>query len=276
MLRPMIEPRTRSSALVQPLLVLLWSTGFIGARLALPHAEPLTFLGLSFALVIVAMGAFVLRTGARRPRGWRQLAHVAIGGTLTHGVYLGGVFLAIHRGLPVGLTALVVAMQPLLTAVCASWLRGPSIDAREWASLGLGLVGVVMVGRSMLQVNGVAPAPAALAPMLVPAVAALLGITVGTLHRRAFCPRFDLATGVLDLLTRKGRAVDAANLVLLVAPTTALLARALFGEPLSAVAAAGMVVALAGVWLPRPGPGVSGHAIRPAPRPWHREFRGLC
>ena len=322
MLRPMIEPRTRSSALLQPLLVLLWSTGFIGARLALPHAEPLTFLGLSYALVIVAMGAVVLMTGARWPRGWRQLAHLAISGTLMHGVYLGGVFIAIHRGLPVGLTALVVAMQPLLTAGCATWLHGPRVDAREWGSLGLGLVGVAMVVGSVLQVDGVSPS--ALAPMLVPAVAALLGITVGTLYQRAFCPRFDLATGTLvqivpsllltaavalqtetlriawtgqlvtallwlvlclslgavgvrHLLTRQGRAVDAASLFLLVAPTTALLAWAIFGETPSAVAVAGMVVALAGLWLPHSGPGVSSRlAVRPAPRPLRREPPGLC
>ncbi len=193
MLRPMVDLRARSRELVPALLVLLWSTGFIGARLGLPHAEPLTFLTLRYALVMVLMGAVVMFTRASWPRDWRQVVHIGISGLLIQGVYLGGVFIAMHRGLPAGITALIVGVQPLLTAVLAGWLLGPRVTGREWLGLGLGLVGVAMVVRSKIGLGGLTPAE--LAPMLVPVIVALLAITAGTLYQKTFCPRFDLATG---------------------------------------------------------------------------------
>lgn len=296
MLRPMTDPPTRSGELVPALFVLLWSTGFIGARLGLPHAEPLTFLSVRYALVIILMIAVVLLTRARWPRDWRQYVHIAVSGVLVHGVYLGGVFIALHAGLPAGLTALVVGLQPLLTAICAGWLLRAQVGGRQWYGLGLGLVGVIMVVGSKLGMN--AHHPAELAPMLVPAIAALLGITAGTLYQKAYCPRFDLATGsviqfvptllltaavaantetmhiawtgqfafallwlvvvlslgaisMLNLLIRRGSAVNVASLFYLVPPTTAFIAWLVFDETLGAVAAVGMMVAVAGVWLAR-------------------------
>lgn len=110
-------------------------------------------------------------------------------------VYIGGVFIAIDRGLPAGVTALVVGMQPLLTGVGAGWLLGEQVTARQWTGLVLGLVGVVLVLGG--KVGGTGIAPADLARMLVPAIAALLGITVGTLYQKRFCPRFEFASGAV-------------------------------------------------------------------------------
>jgi len=297
-LNTMTGPRTRARALLPGLFVLLWSTGFIGARLGLPDAEPLTFLSVRYALVIVLMSGVVVVTGARWPRGWRQFAHIAITGLLVHGVYLGGVYIALRRGLPAGPTALVVGMQPLLTAVGAGVLLRSRVSGREWAGLALGLAGLVLVVGSKMGMSGLGAG--SLAPMLVPAVAALLGITAGTLYQKAFCPRFDLATGaliqfvptllvtaavafqtetmhitwtgqfvfallwlvvilslgaitLLNLLIRQGSAVNVASLFYLVPPTTALIAWAVFRETLPALAIAGMIVAVAGVWLARKG-----------------------
>ena len=284
-----MEPR-RSPAL--PLLfVLLWSTGFIGARLGLPHAPPLTFLFVRYLAVIALMTAIALATRAPWPRGAREWLHIGIGGLLVHAVYLGGVFIAISRGLPAGVTSLVVGLQPLLTAIAAGGLLGETVSGRQWLGLLLGFagVGLVVFGKT-----GAAFGAAALAAACV----ALVGITAGTIWQKRFCPRFDwrtgaiaqfvptaLATGLaaaltedmridwtphfafalawlvlvlsigaislLNRLIRQGGVVDIASLFYLVPPCTAVFAWALFSDTLSAVALGGMALAVAGVWLAR-------------------------
>ncbi|MDD3353022.1 DMT family transporter [Zoogloea sp.] len=174
------------------LFVLLWSTGFIGAKYGLPYAEPLSFLSSRYVLVIGLMGLLALATRAPWPRAPRQWLHIGITGLLVHGVYLGGVFTAIHQGLPAGLTALVVGLQPLLTALGAGWLLGERVLARQWAGLVLGFGGVGLVVSHKV---AAATATPQLSAMLAPALLALLGITAGTLYQKRFCPSFDLRTG---------------------------------------------------------------------------------
>ena len=173
------------------LFVFLWSTGFIGAKFGLPFADPLSFLLARYGLVIALMTAIVLLTRAPWPAKPVQWLHIGVSGVLVHAVYLGGVFVAIKHGLPAGVTALVVGMQPLLTACGAGWLLGEKVSARQWGGLVLGLGGVALV------VAGKLGETAALGPMLWPAVIALLGITLGTLYQKRFCARFDLRTGSL-------------------------------------------------------------------------------
>ena len=175
---------------IYPLLfVFLWSTGFIGAKYGLPYAEPLSFLFVRYLAVIALMTAIALLTRAPWPKAPMQWVHIGVSGLLVHAVYLGGVFIAIKQGLPAGITALVVGMQPLLTALGAGWLLGERVIGRQWLGLALGFVGVALV------VSGKFGDTAALGPMLVPALCALLGITVGTLYQKRFCARFDLRTG---------------------------------------------------------------------------------
>ena len=189
---PTLPPRLAASA---PLLfVLLWSTGFIGAKFGLPYAEPLTFLSTRYVLVIALMVLIALATRARWPSDWRQAAHIGVTGILVHGTYLGGVFVAIHRGLPAGVAALVVGMQPLLTAVGAGWLLGERVTPRQWLGLALGFAGVALVVGGKAGLDG---GNEGLVGMLTPALAALAGITVGTLYQKRFCPSFDLRTGAV-------------------------------------------------------------------------------
>ena len=278
------------------LFVLLWSTGFIGAKYGLPYAEPLTFLVSRYVLVIVLMSVLALAMRAPWPASPREALHIGVTGLLVQALYLGGVFMSIHRGLPAGISALVVGMQPLLTAALAGALLGERVSARQWAGLALGFGGVALVVGSKASVDGVDGD--ALVHMLIPALAALLGITAGTLYQKRFCPRFDLRTGsvmqflpslaitaliasqtetlhiewtgdfvfalgwlvlvlsigaisLLNLLIRSGSAVNVASLFYLTPPTTALIAWAMFDETLSALAIAGMVIAVSGVWLAR-------------------------
>ena len=179
------------ASLVPLLFVVLWSTGFIGAKLGLPDCEPLTLLSLRYGAVLVLMGAVALATRAPWPAAPAQWLHIGVSGLLIHAVYLGGVFTAIRLGLPAGITALVVGLQPVLTALGAGLFLREHVRMAQWAGLALGLGGVVMVVAHKVAGSG---GPAA-ATLLLPAATALVGITAGTLYQKRFCPAFDLRTG---------------------------------------------------------------------------------
>lgn len=178
-----------STLLLPALFVLLWSTGFIGARLGLPHAEPMTFLGLRMVLAAALLFAVALLTRAPWPRGAGALCHVAVAGLLVHGVYLGGVFWAIDRGQGAGVTAIIVSVQPLLTAALAGAALGERVSLRQWLGLLAGFAGVALVISGRLQAGD------ATAATVASALLALLGITLGTLYQKRFCPVTDLRTG---------------------------------------------------------------------------------
>ncbi len=174
------------------LFVLLWSTGFIGAKFGLPYAEPITFLCVRYLLVIAVMGGVALATRAPWPHAPRQWLHIGVTGLLVHATYLGGVFMAISHGLPAGIASLVVGLQPLLTALGAGVLLGEKVLPRQWAGLVLGFGGVGLVVSHKVAAAASAPE---LSAMLTPVLVALVGITAGTLYQKRFCPAFDLRTG---------------------------------------------------------------------------------
>ena len=167
------------------LFVLLWSTGFIGARLGLPYAEPMTFLALRFAIVV---GVFALIVAALRVPcpSLNGCWHEAVTGALLHAVYLGGVFWAIDRGLPAALTALIVGMQPLLTAAVVGPLLGERVTGRQWLGLVLGLVGVTLVLSEKLAAGGDQLFTGFGLDAVGLAVAGLFAITAGTLYQKRF------------------------------------------------------------------------------------------
>ena len=169
--------------------VLLWSTGFIGAKMGLPYAEPFTFLFLRFAILTALLVVIALAFRAPWPSTWGTVARVSVVGLLVHGVYLGGVFSAIHVGLSAGVAALIVGLQPLLTAVGAGAFLGEKVKPRQWLGLVLGLVGVVMVLGDKLNIDGGSLDGIAFA------VAALFGITAGTLYQKRHGDAMDLRSG---------------------------------------------------------------------------------
>jgi drug/metabolite transporter (DMT)-like permease len=178
----------RWQALTPLFFVVLWSTGFIAAKYGLPYAPPLSFLILRCLGAVLILLPVVLSTGAAWPRG--RVGHVAVAGLLLQAGYLGGVWCAIKLGMPAGLSALIVGMQPILTAIAAP-LIGERVRPRQWLGLLLGLSGVALVVAAKIHLNGLAPAAIALC------VLALLSITAGTLYQKRFCPHFDLRTGTV-------------------------------------------------------------------------------
>jgi drug/metabolite transporter (DMT)-like permease len=281
------------------LFVLLWSTGFIGARFGLPYIEPLTFLAVRMVLVVLAMLLIALAARARWPRG-SEIGHSLAAGSLVHALYLGGVFVAISQGVPAGISALIPGLQPILTSTLANRFMGERVSPLQWGGLALGLIGVVLVlhDRRMVAEGS--------ALGWVASFGSLIGITLGTLYQKRFCGGIDWRTGntvqyigacvlfslgaftfetrvihwtgelifafawlvfVLSIaavalmywLIRRSAATGFASLFYLVPAVTALFAYFLFGERLDALSVFGMALCAAGVVLAN-----RGAVLRPA------------
>lgn len=170
------------------LFVLIWSTGFIVAKFGLPYAPPLTFLSLRFLGVLAVLAPLVLLMRAPWPAG--RVRHIALAGVLVQAGYLAGVWFAISLGMPAGLSALIVGLQPVLTAFAAP-LIGESVRGRQWIGLVFGLCGVALVVANKITLTGLSWHSIALC------IFALLSITAGTLYQKRYCASFDLRSGTL-------------------------------------------------------------------------------
>jgi len=269
--------------------VVLWASGFIGAKLGLPYAEPLTFLALRMFGVVVLLGLFMLIAGAKWP-GRDGALDSYVTGVLMHALYLGGVYISIAKGLPAALSALVVGLQPLLTSTIANRLLGERVAPRQWVGLVLGLSGVYLVVQDKATVGAATPLA------WIAAVVGLVAITIGTVYQKRFgsgidwrpamfiqyaaagilfalgatafeirtvrwTPEFLFALGwlvfvlsfgaiwLLYFLIRRAAATRVVSLFYLTPPVTALMAWSLFGERLAPLALVGMAVCVAGVFL---------------------------
>ena len=179
--------------------VLIWSTGFIVAKFGLPYAPPLTFLVLRYTFSIACFLVWIGLSRARWPRGRQQWLHLALTGVLMHAGYLGGVWVAVKSGMGSGLAALVVGLQPVLTALWLSWAASSSrsspgiepaqVTTRQWVGLALGLGGLMLVvARKFGSSSEVTVIT------LGCTVFALLSITAGTLYQKKFVQPTDVRT----------------------------------------------------------------------------------
>jgi drug/metabolite transporter (DMT)-like permease len=289
---PMRMPRTFEDVAIfaaPGVFVVLWASGFIGAKLGLPYAEPLTFLALRMFGVVVLLGLFMLIAGAKWP-GREGALDSYVTGVLMHALYLGGVYISIAKGLPAALSALVVGLQPLLTSTIANRLLGERVAPRQWVGLVLGLSGVYLAVQDKATVGAATPLA------WIAAVVGLVAITIGTVYQKRFgsgidwrpamfiqyaaagilfalgatafetrtvhwTPEFLFALGwlvfvlsfgaiwLLYFLIRRAAATRVVSLFYLTPPVTALMAWSLFGERLAPLALVGMAVCVAGVFL---------------------------
>ncbi len=282
---------SRQDALVRAMpvvFVLIWATGFIVARLGMPNSPPMKFLALRYILSVACFLAWAALTRAAWPVSRRQYAHLAVTGVLMHAGYLGGVWTAVKLGMGAGLAALLVSLQPVLTAIwVSSW--GGRVTARQWSGLALGFAGLALVVWHKLGLGEIHGAN------LLCAFIALVSITVGTLYQKRFVSPCDVRTAnlvqlaaafvvtlplalleteairwngemggamawsvlgmtlggssLLYLLIQRGAATAVTSLLYLVPPCTALMAWLLFAEPITALTVAGMALTAFGVSL---------------------------
>lgn len=298
----MTAPRSSTFVKAMPaLFVLIWSTGFIVARYGMPYAPPLTFLALRYLLSIACFLIWIVLARVSWPATWMQWAHLALTGVFMHAGYLGGVWSAVKAGMGSGLSALIVGLQPVLTAL---WLSatGGRIAARQWAGLLLGFFGLVLVVSRKFGQGGEADWL-----NMSFAVGALFSITLGTLYQKRFITPCDVRTAnavqltaallvtlplalmeteavrwnadlvaalawsvlaltlggssLLYLMIQRGAAASVASLMYLVPPVTAVIAWLLFAEPVSALTIGGTLIAVVGVALVVRQPGPIARAL---------------
>lgn len=267
--------------------VLIWSTGFIVARYGMPHAPPLKFLSVRYALSIACFVPWIVLARVKWPASRTQWAHLAVTGIFMHACYLGGVWAAVKAGMGSGLSSLIVGLQPVLTAL---WLAatGGKIALRQWLGLVLGFVGLVMVVSRKFGQGGEADWL-----NMSLAVGALFSITIGTLYQKRFVKPCDVrsanavqlgaallvtlplalleleamhwnaelvgavawsvialtlgGSSLLYLLIQRGAATSVTSLMYLVPPVTALIAWLLFSEPITLVTILGTALTAFGV-----------------------------
>ncbi|MBJ7379868.1 MAG: DMT family transporter [Polynucleobacter sp.] len=270
------------------IFILLWSTGFIVARYGMPYSEPFTFLVLRFGGVLLCMLPFVYFLRIPIPPK-KQILHIAVSGLLLQLLYIGGVWSAIKLGMPAGVTALLVGLQPVITACLAS-IVAERVNLKQWLGLILGFLGVGLVLFTKIKLDGL------LIESVLLSILGLLAITAGTFYQKRFCPHFDLRIGsviqfaasflgacllaflfesrhvewnapmmgallwsivilsigansLMFLLIRHGEVTKVTSLIYLSPPLTALLAWLLFNETLSAYFLLGLILTTAGVLL---------------------------
>lgn len=273
---------------IAPIFVFLWSTGFIIARYSMPYAEPMTVIFIRFGSVVLCMLPVVLIWRAPWPSR-SQIIHIAIAGALLQAGYVGGVWAAVKEGMSAGLTALIVGLQPILTAWFAAWIA-EKVTPKQWLGLILGLLGVGLVVWAKLSLTGMSHLS------LVFIVVALLSITMGTLYQKKYCAQFDLRTGsviqfaasaiiclplmflfetreiiwapelilsliwavlalsigaisLLFVMIRNGEATRVTSLMYLTPPTTAIMAWLLFNEPITWTIILGIAITMSAVIL---------------------------
>jgi drug/metabolite transporter (DMT)-like permease len=269
--------------------VLIWSTGFIVARYGMPHSPPLTFLVVRYLLSILCFLPWIMLAKVAWPQGRVQWGHLAITGILMHAGYLGGVWAAVKAGMGSGLSALIVGLQPVLTAI---WLSstGAQVTRRQWAGLVLGFGGLVLVvsrkfgqGAEADWIN------------LSFAALALVSITIGTLYQKRYVSPCDVrsanavqimaalavtlpfslfeteamqwnielaaamawsvlaltvgGSSLLYILIQRGAATAVTSLLYLVPPTTAVMAWVLFSEAITLATVVGTALTALGVSL---------------------------
>ena len=189
-------PRVRRAAIAAApvVFVLLWSTGFVGAKYGLPYAEPFTFLALRLSLAGALLGVLLALTRSALPSSRAQVGRAGVAGLLLHAGYLGGVFYAISVGVPAGVSAVVVSLQPVITALLATRWLGERPSVRQWLGFVLGVVGVALVVAPDLTGSGTGAVPVR---GLVACLVALACTTAGTLYQKRHGDEVPLVWGTV-------------------------------------------------------------------------------
>jgi drug/metabolite transporter (DMT)-like permease len=171
--------------------VTIWGSGFLASKIGLQYAAPFTFLAVRFMFGIVCMLPIVFVVRPAWPASRAQMGHVIVAGLLMHAMHLGGSHYTQYLGVSAGITAVILTIQPLLTALVASRWMGEQLSLRQWSGIGLGFAGVVLVVWHKIDIREMTIGS------LCAVIISLLAVTAGTLYQRVFCPRVDLRASSL-------------------------------------------------------------------------------
>ena len=188
---PLLSERRWFLSFLAWYFVAIWGSGFLATKLGLQYAAPFTFLTLRFLFGIACMLPIVLIARAQWPATRADLGHVIVAGLLMHALHLAGSHYTQYLGVSAGITAVLLSVQPLLTALIASRWMGERLSFRQWLGIALGIAGVVLVVWHKIDVREMTLGS------LLAVIVSLLGVTAGTLYQRAFCPRVDLRMAAL-------------------------------------------------------------------------------
>jgi drug/metabolite transporter (DMT)-like permease len=187
--RPVAKARGLPDSLLAWYFVVMWGSGYLATKAGLGYAAPFTFLTLRFCFGIVCMLILVAWSRPAWPKDGRTWMHVVVAGLLMHACNLGGSHYAQYLGMSAGITALILATQPLLTALVR--MRADRLFARQWTGIAIGLAGVALVVGHKIDVD------AASIGSIVAVLVSLIAITVATLYQRRYCADVDLRSAGL-------------------------------------------------------------------------------
>jgi drug/metabolite transporter (DMT)-like permease len=171
--------------------VIVWGSGYLATKTGLHYAAPFTFLTLRFVLALICVGVWSFIARPPLPKSPREIGHIAVAGLLMHSVNLGGSHYAQYLGMSAGVTALILSLQPLATALIMWRTSHEALKGRQWLGVLLGLIGVALVVWHKVDVRAIT------LPALTAVLISLAAMTVGTLYQRRYCPHVDLRSGAL-------------------------------------------------------------------------------
>ncbi len=181
-----MRPKLQLDTFLAWYFVLVWGSGYIATKTGLQYAAPFTFLSLRYTFGLLCLLPWLLWARPAWPASRREFLHVCIAGLLMHAINLSGSHYAQYLGMSAGVTALILATQPLLTAIFAHRVSREKLNRLQWLGVLLGLTGVALVVWHKVNINAVT------AGSLLAVAVSLAAITVGTLYQRSFCKTADL------------------------------------------------------------------------------------
>lgn len=188
-------PSVSKTLFLPALFILMWSSGYVAGKLALPYAGPFTLLFLRFSVASIILLVVAVAMGATWPKTLSEWGHLIVVGVLIQALQFSGLYYGLSMGVSAGVSALIVGMMPVFTAIGAFWFLSEKVTIRQIAGLGLGLLGVATVVSGKIDfTSGSVVAYGAL-------LLALCGITLGTLYQKKYCANMDLRTGGFVQLT---------------------------------------------------------------------------
>ena len=184
-----------NAKLIPWIFVWIWSTGFIAAKYGLPYAEPFTLLLYRFVLTLLLLFLIINYKKSPWPKSKLEAFHLMVAGALIHGIYLGGVFQALKWGMPAGVGAMIIGLQPLGMALLAGIMLKEQVSKSQWIGLVLGLVGLYLVLFDSLDLTKELAFDGFPVWAVFAVIISLFAISIGTIYQKRFCSNMDLISG---------------------------------------------------------------------------------